>query len=111
MTDGTGIPLAQCLGVYLVPIEEVKPVGGSSLTEKAEVTCSLGRMDTGQLSAALLRGTVPTAAITPAPASKGYVLAVFCDPVYLQGMDSQPVGSLPGRIEFSLTFATQEQME
>ena len=109
VAEGTGVPLAQCIGFYLIPTEQLKPAGTASLTEKTEVTCSLERMDNGQLSAALLRETVPLKAISPVPASKGYVLAVFCDPSYLQGADLQPVGNLPGSIQLSLSFVTQEQ--
>lgn len=111
LSEGTDLPLAQCVGLYLIPLGEAALVGGAELTEQARVTLSLDREESGQLSSAMLRGIPPESAVSPTPAREKYVLAVFCDPVYLQGEGAQPVNELKGSVSFSLAFVTQEKAE
>ena len=72
-TTGSGIPLAQCVGVYLLPLDSAAAVDGRPLTEKASVTLALERLagtepDTErQLEATLLRDVPRPIASRPRP--------------------------------------------
>lgn len=113
---GAGLPLAQCLGFYLLPVsddtlntfdwdwaEHTPP--GTQPSSKPQIT--LGRDSSGQLTSAVLKGAPPTGPLTPVgtgdPVS-AYILAIYCDPVYRQGEPDSPVNTLPGSVSFGLSF-------
>ena len=116
--DGTNISLAQCLAVYLIPVKDLtletqKP--GVS-TPVLELTRAPGA---GQLLNTPFRAEVtPPVSLTDAltGVSRAYILAVYCDPLYLQHPDYlpqggtfMPVNSLEGEISFALSFAAHEE--
>ncbi|MEG1720348.1 MAG: hypothetical protein RR281_01440 [Pseudoflavonifractor sp.] len=107
---GASLPLAQCIGVYLVPVE--LPAGttipGSISDLTTDKKLALTRGTTGQLNAAIFKDIKPASgtaiASTTGTKSKAYVLALFCDPVYQQEAGFAPVNILEGSIGFSLSF-------
>lgn len=114
LETGASLPLAQCIGLYLLPVDADQlpdDIEGSTSTP----TISLVRESAdGPLSAACLKGNAPgekeylpvTGAAT-AP-QRAYILAVYCDPLYLQDGPTQ-VSHLPGTISFSLAFDKAEE--
>ncbi|MEG0765459.1 MAG: hypothetical protein RR403_05370, partial [Pseudoflavonifractor sp.] len=108
---GAGLPLAQCIGVYLVPvdIQAGTPIPNSiSDLTTADKKLALTRGTTGQLNAAIFKDIKPASgtaiASTTGTKSKAYVLALFCDPAYQQEAGFAPVNILEGSIGFSLSF-------
>lgn len=112
---GEALPLAQCLGFYLIPFDTtlIKDPWENITVEAFPLT--LPRDAGGQLTDAALKGAVPTGPLprvgeTGDTHSSAYVLAVYCDPVYLQNDTEQlPVGRLAGSVTFSLTFTAEER--
>lgn len=117
--EGEVLPLAQCLGFYLLPLttEEQEAFDWSATDtfncSTAKVT--LGRVpETNQLQRAALKDMPAGAALIPegqaaaAPLSTGYILAIYCDPLYLQGPSEAPVNLLEGSISFSLAFPRED---
>lgn len=114
LETGASLPLAQCIGLYLLPVDADQlpdSIEGSISTP----TISLVRDDAaGQLTAAYLKGAapgdkehLPVAGDVTDP-QRAYILAVYCDPVYLQNGPIQ-VSQLPGTISFSLAFDKAEE--
>lgn len=118
---GADLPLAQCLGFYLLPVNDKtleafdwdwnKDPTNSGTQPSSQPTITLVR-DTaeaskGQLTAAVLKGAPPTDPLAPVgngDPAKAYILAIYCDPVYLQGKAESPVNTLAGSISFGLSF-------
>lgn len=115
---GGDVPLAQCVGIYLLPVTLEPDVKPADLPPAAH-TVTLDRLSAGGMLAdavlsgatagedVLLTAQTPEGAAVTEPAS-AYILALFCDPVYLQDDARQPVNELPGTLTFSLAFRTKE---
>lgn len=100
-----GPTLAQCVGLYLIPTT-IDLTATPPTSEN--VSLSLVRNGTGALDAAIFRSGQPAELPDVTVPSSAYILAVYCDPVYLQnGADSREThtGTLPGFISFSLGLA------
>lgn len=125
-TDGEGkevpsgetLPLAQCLGFYLLPVSDDTLKGfnwnwnedpeNPEIQPSSQPQITLNRNpNTNQLTSAVLKGEPPTDPLPPvgdgAPAS-AYILAIYCDPVYRQGEPDSPVNTLSGSVSFGLSF-------
>lgn len=102
--DGTVPDLADCLGLYLLPVE-----GATEVPTESQVTTSLVRLadlppgkNVPPLVAAHLLGTPTDGFTLPTTVeSNAYILALVCDPLY--GQDGT-TNTLAGSVSFSLGF-------
>ncbi len=115
---GADLPLAQCLGFYLLPVPDGtlntfdwdwnKDPENLKFQPSSTPTIPLNRDSSGQLTSAILKGAPPTDPLTPVDNStpvSAYILAIYCDPIYSQGKDDpRPVNTLPGSVSFGLSF-------
>lgn len=102
--------LAQCVGLYLIPTA----IDLAATPPKSEnVSLSLTRSGDGKpLDAALFLAGQEARLPDGVEPSSAYILAVYCDPVYLQnGVDSRDVhtGALPGSISFALGLGSDKE--
>lgn len=117
--EGEVLPLAQCLGFYLLPLtteeQEAFDWTTTDTFNRSTAKVTLGRVpETNQLQRAALKDMPAGAALIPEgqaaaePLSTGYILAIYCDPLYLQGPGDAPVNLLEGSISFSLAFPRED---
>lgn len=120
------LPLAQCLGFYLIPVgqnelegfdwDKVDDTVENGAPHSTPVIALARDAATGQLSRAVLKDLPASVALAPegdGEASKAYILAIYCDPIYSQPQvgeenGERPVNALAGSVSFSLSFPKKD---